>query len=189
MTLSRWLRDYLYITLGGNRKGRIRTYLNLMITMLLGGLWHGAAWRFVIWGGLHGAALAIHKCYIEWRGERKSAGFSIVLNVFLTFHFICFCWIFFRAPSMDAAGGMLNQIANHFNGQLLPQFVAGYSGVVALMIIGYVLHFVPKSVETAFATRMASLPFPVKAAWIVAIIFIVMQVKSSEIQPFIYFQF
>ena len=192
MTLSRWLRDYLYISLGGNRKGRGRTYVNLMITMLLGGLWHGASWRFIIWGGLHGMALAFHKRLREWSEEYGTIPedkTSRVVGAIITFHFVCFTWIFFRAPSMDAVGQMLTQMLFHFNAVILPDFVLGYKGVVLLMLAGYLLHLVPSGVERSFSQRIVALPFGLKAVWMVAIIFLVLQIKSAQIQPFIYFQF
>ncbi len=106
ISLSSWLRDYLYIPLGGNRKGPGRQYVNLLLTMLLGGLWHGAAWTFVIWGGLHGAFLALHKLWtrgkkIGTEGSPNSAGGWAVFFVkaFVTFHLVCLTWIFFRAES------------------------------------------------------------------------------------------
>ena len=103
MTLSAWLRDYLYIPLGGNRRGRARTYLNLMLTMLLGGLWHGASWNFVLWGGLHGAALALHKFV---RGERTHV-LPRVVSAPLTFLFVLLCWVPFRAQTFGATVEML----------------------------------------------------------------------------------
>lgn len=109
MTLSRFLRDYLYIPLGGNRKGKARRYLNLMATMLLGGLWHGAGWTFVIWGGLHGLYLAInhgwHTVRRAW-GQDPSLPLSRpvhMLSVLLTFLAVCIAWVFFRADNMDSA--------------------------------------------------------------------------------------
>ncbi len=192
MTLSRWLRDYLYISLGGNRKGRVRTYINLMITMLLGGLWHGASWRFIIWGGLHGAALAFHKKFKEWSEEYGTISedtASRLVGAIITFHFVCFTWIFFRAPSMEAVGQMLTRIFLHFNLPIVLDFIVGYKEVVLLMVIGYVLHFTPPSLEASFRRTVSTLPFALKAVWMVLIIFIVMQVKTAEIQPFIYFQF
>lgn len=108
MTLSRFLRDYLYITLGGNQKGPTRRYLNLMATMLLGGLWHGAGWTFVIWGGLHGLALVLHQA---WLGLRTRLGHDLsrssvagrISSIALTFLVVVFGWVFFRATSLDAA--------------------------------------------------------------------------------------
>ncbi|MEA2408734.1 MAG: alginate O-acetyltransferase complex protein AlgI, partial [Thermoleophilaceae bacterium] len=104
MTLSRWLRDYLYIPLGGSRGGRLRTYRNLMITMLLGGLWHGAAWTFVIWGGIHGGALSAER----WARERY-AGFRMPAWAawLVTFHVVCVAWVFFRAPDLGTAFDVL----------------------------------------------------------------------------------
>jgi D-alanyl-lipoteichoic acid acyltransferase DltB (MBOAT superfamily) len=192
ISLSTWLRDYLYISLGGNRKGKIRTYINQMITMLLGGLWHGASWRFIIWGALHGAALAFHKIYREWQDEYGSMAVGRAatrVNIVLTFHFVCFCWIFFRAPSMNAAGEMLMQILTNFNVSILFEFIAGYKGVMFLMLLGYILHFLPRHLELRVQQQITNLPFAYKAAWMLLIIIIVIQTKSAGIQPFIYFQF
>ena len=105
MTLSRWLRDYLYIPLGGNRHGALATARNLMVTMLLGGLWHGADWTFLIWGAMHGVALVADHA---WRRSAAFARFgggpiARVVDWALTFHFVCFAWLFFRSPSLDAA--------------------------------------------------------------------------------------
>ena len=101
MTLSRWLRDYLYIPLGGNRKGRVRTYVNLLVTMLLGGLWHGASWTFVIWGGIHGTGLAVERWRRDRRGAAREPGPArIWMQRLLTFNLVCFAWIFFRSDSI-----------------------------------------------------------------------------------------
>ncbi len=191
ISLSSWLRDYLYISLGGNKKGEVRTFINQMITMLLGGLWHGASWRFIIWGALHGISLSVHK-YFRKRpsaeAKPKTRGRKI-RNIIYTFHFVCFCWIFFRAPSMETVWQMLGQIFLHLNPQIFFQFIAGYKGVVMLMFIGYVLHFIPREVEIRFQEKLTALPFVYKAAWMVIIIIMVMQTKSAGVQPFIYFQF
>ena len=100
ISLSTWLRDYLYIPLGGSRRGTLRTQANLMITMLLGGLWHGAAWNFVVWGGLHGLALIVHKGWRRVVGVR-SAGLMAWLGPLLTFYWVCVAWVFFRTGSLD----------------------------------------------------------------------------------------
>jgi alginate O-acetyltransferase complex protein AlgI len=195
MSLSRWLRDYLYISLGGNRLGRVRTYFNLMITMLLGGLWHGASWRFIIWGGLHGAALAVHKWYTEKTGALSSmpqfsnSFASRFGRIFITFHFVCVCWIFFRATSLEAVGQMLHQILFSFNGQILFQFIAGYKVVMLLITTGFILHFIPERIELKTREHLVSSHFVLKAVWMISIIILVIQTKSAAIQPFIYFQF
>jgi alginate O-acetyltransferase complex protein AlgI len=195
ITLSRWLRDYLYISLGGNRKGKFRTYLNQMITMLLGGLWHGASWRFMIWGALHGFALAVHKIFRSWNNDEENTSdyspgkFSNVINILITFHFVCFCWIFFRAPNMQTVEEMLRQILFHLNPQLLFEFITGYKAVVTLMLIGYLLHFIPTSADQDLERRMTEMPLVYKATLMLVVIVIVIQTKSAAIQPFIYFQF
>ncbi|MEQ1744308.1 MAG: MBOAT family protein [Saprospiraceae bacterium] len=188
ISLSTWLRDYLYISLGGNRHGRARTYLNLLITMLLGGLWHGAATRFVIWGGLHGVALAVERWWKEVFPGSPGWGRRFFGGLW-TFHFVCFCWIFFRAPDLAAVQAMLGQIAYAFNPQVLPDFLAGYGAVVFWMTIGYGLHLLPATWELAAERRVTGLPLPAKAVLITLFVVLVMQVKSSDVQPFIYFQF
>ena len=106
ISLSSWLRDYLYMPLGGNRHGRLKTYRNLMLTMLLGGIWHGAAWKFVDWGALHGGGLAIERMLEPWlgrhaaRARRRGSSRSLVV-----FHFVCLAWIFFRAEDFDDGAG------------------------------------------------------------------------------------
>jgi len=195
ISLSTWLKDYLYISLGGNRKGRIRTYINLFITMLLGGLWHGAGFRFVLWGAMHGIALAIHKLYREVfpaKTEDRSPVrqfFITVLSAFITFHFVSFCWIFFRAENMETAMGMIRQIVFHFSPQIFFEFITGYKSVLLMMVIGYTLHFIPKSVELKTEKIVTNLPLLLKVSFMILVILLVVQFKSAEIQPFIYFQF
>lgn len=191
ISLSTWLRDYLYIPLGGNRKGVARTYINQLITMLLGGLWHGASWRFIIWGGLHGAGLAAHKFYRSRvaRPARRHGPLKNFARIFLTFQFVCFCWIFFRAADMATVGEILNQIFFHFNLSVLGDFLVGYKGVLMLMAIGYILHFLPREAELAAEETITTMPLAGKAAFMISVIILVMQTKSAGIQPFIYFQF
>jgi hypothetical protein len=120
MTLSRFLRDYLYIALGGNKKGRLRRYTNLMVTMLLGGLWHGAGWNFVLWGALHGAYLCLHQLWRHvWRGPAMAAW----LGVTLTFCCVVLGWVFFRASSLGDAWAIVRGMAM-LNGVALPNAVA-----------------------------------------------------------------
>ena len=192
ISLSSWLRDYLYISLGGNRKGKIRQYANLIITMFLGGLWHGASWNFVFWGMLHGVALAVHKFWMGVTGRKKgerSRGIRRFFGIVITFHFVCFCWIFFRNADFSASLDMLRQIFTTFRPGLFPQLIVGYWEVFALMALGFFLHFVPDSWEHACSKAVVRLPLIGKALLLVAIVYLVIQMKSSEIQPFIYFQF
>ena len=191
ISLSTWLRDYLYISLGGNRKGEARTYLNQMLTMLLGGLWHGASWRFIIWGALHGLALTVHKFYRSRFPQRKAVptGWGNLARILVTFHFVCFCWLFFRAANIATVGEMLGQIVYHFNFAVLPEFIQGYKVVMMLMVIGYLLHFIPREAELAAQETVTNMSLAGKAAFMISVIVLVIQTKSSGIQPFIYFQF
>ena len=193
ISLSSWLRDYLYIPLGGNRKGKAFTYINLIITMLLGGLWHGAALRFVLWGAIHGVALAVHKLLIQLFGFKASgedmSAWKRVISTALTFHVVCFAWIFFRADTMEKVGEMLTQIFMHFEPGVFLQFISGYYLIFTLMITGYVIHFMPKKVDLIIQQRVTCMPLWAKAMLLCVAIFIVIQMKSAEIVPFIYFQF
>ncbi len=195
ISLSSWLKDYLYISLGGNRKGRFRTYVNLMITMVLGGLWHGASVRFVIWGAIHGTALAVHKMTMSLFPSFKAQGIDMkspvrrAVGTLITFHVVCVGWIFFRADDMETVRQVFSQIFTSFDLSILPQFIVGYKGIAALMILGYALHFMPDSIEARAKRVVTSMPVLLQAVVISLLIWLVMQIKSGDIQPFIYFQF
>ena len=194
ISLSSWLRDYLYISLGGNRKGRLRTYLNLFITMLLGGLWHGAALRFVLWGALHGVALAVHKLWLQVVPGAKILGRDMslwrrLLGVVITFHIVCLGWLLFRAESMQSVELILHQIFYSFNSQLIGQVLSGYLFVAVLMGVGYLLHLMPGSVDSLACRVVVKSPMWLQVIMFAVVAWCVMQIKSSDVQPFIYFQF
>jgi alginate O-acetyltransferase complex protein AlgI len=154
MSLSRWLRDYLYVSLGGNRRGTLRTYLNLFATMLLGGLWHGASWNFVIWGGLHGAWLSLERAL---RGKRESgAAWPIrCLQAFLVFNGVCVTWVFFRAATPAEAAAVLGRIFRWAPGAAA---AAGYGWYrfLLIMILGSAWFFVPrKRLAVAWSASLA----------------------------------
>lgn len=186
ISLSTWLRDYLYIPLGGNRRGRARTYLNLLITMLLGGLWHGANLTFVVWGALHGVLLAATRAVREWLGlvgpPRTALGRA--LGVLLTFHLVCFCWLFFRAKSLDEAGLMLGQLATFstFHPNLDPR-------LLGVLSVGLLSHYVPDRWYERALGVFASLPVPAQAAVLLVLALSVREMASLEAVPFVYFQF
>ena len=189
ISLSSWLRDYLYIPLGGNRKGKLRQYLNLFATMLLGGLWHGASWKFVFWGAMHGIALAIEK-FASTFIKIKKTRFTHILGVLLTFHFVCFCWIYFRASSFEVANNVLAQIAKcNLSFSILIEVISAYKYIYLLLLIGYVIHFVPKKHKEYLQLAYTKTPLVVKPLILFLVIWLIVQVKSSEILPFIYFQF
>jgi len=193
ISLSSWLRDYLYIPLGGNRKGKARTYFHLAITMLLGGLWHGAALRFVLWGAIHGAALAIHKLLINLFGFKATGSampaWKRAFSTFFTFHLVCFTWIFFRADTMQKAKEILTQLFTRFEPRAFLQFVTGYRTIFILIVIGYLTHFIPKKIDLKLQQTITVIPLWAKALLLCMAIFFVIQMKNAEIVPFIYFQF
>lgn len=184
MSFSTWLRDYVYIPLGGNRQGRPRAYRNLMITMLLGGLWHGAAWGFVLWGGIHGVALIVHH---QW-ARRVPASFRearawAFLSLVLTFLFVAFSRIIFRAEDMDRALAMFRAVC--FFESSGPRMVDARSLLILPPLLG--LHYL--SYRRALVPFWERLPDSAFAAiygilWALALLFTPMNVR-----PFIYFQF
>ncbi|NSW93338.1 MAG: MBOAT family protein [Bacteroidales bacterium] len=190
ISLSRWLKDYLYIPLGGNRKGRLRTLLNLMVTMLLGGLWHGAAARFVLWGGLHGLGLVVHKIWLNITGGRiKSTGISKFLSVFLTFNFVTLCWIFFRAPDLDSSARMFHQITGNFHPGSYISLIPAYGTVFALILAGYLIHFLPEKIKESYRGLFIRMPLALQFIIILVVAVVLFQMRGSEIMPFIYFRF
>lgn len=192
ISLSSWLKDYLYISLGGNRHGKMRQYINLIITMLLGGLWHGASLNFILWGGMHGVALALDKmknAVLRRPKNYQSKGFMRFAGIVITFHIVCLAWIFFRQSDFDSAITMIRQIGTHFQPQIAGQWVVGYWASASLMLLGFLLHFLPSGLTEWTKRLVAKMPLVLQALLIVAVIYIIIQVKSSEIQPFIYFQF
>jgi D-alanyl-lipoteichoic acid acyltransferase DltB (MBOAT superfamily) len=190
ISLSQWLKDYLYIPLGGNRKGRVRTVLNLMVTMLLGGLWHGADLKFIIWGGLHGIGLAIGKIrsYIFGDGITRNRLFRI-LTVIVTFHFVSFCWIFFRATDTHSAFMILRQIFREFLPDSLSDIFTVYSGVVSMIAAGYLIHFIPEKLKESYRGLFIKIPVAVQMVIILLVGFMLYQMRTTEIMPFIYFRF
>jgi alginate O-acetyltransferase complex protein AlgI len=184
ISLSTWLRDYLYIPLGGNRRGVARTYVNLMITMLLGGLWHGPAWNFVAWGGYHGVLLATHRWWRERRGARDTAGGSgggVLLRRLVMFHLACVGWVLFRASSAA-------DIARFFSGLVRPGLVvtpaftrAAYWTAIALLV-----HQLCADREPG--RRFLAMPPLVQSTAYAAVVVLVF-LFSPGTQRFIYFQF
>jgi D-alanyl-lipoteichoic acid acyltransferase DltB (MBOAT superfamily) len=184
ISLSSWLRDYLYISLGGNRRGRIRTYANLMITMLLGGLWHGAAWKFVMWGFLHGMGLAVERVASGARQVSRSVWGPKPVAIVLVFHFVCLGWIFFRARDFQTGIAVIRAFGNW---SVFPELATPLT--LLLIALGFVMHFTPRDlvnrVETAL-WRMPSLAVGVACGLFVALI---EAFGLGGAAPFIYFQF
>lgn len=248
ISLSTWLKDFLYISVGGNRRGTFAGFLfpalfffglivwgityssvsnwpliisisglllftltfalsknkektmvtnvNLMTTMLLGGLWHGASLRFIIWGALHGIGLAVHKIFMEFFPEKKEGKKTVLtafwnfISVLLTFHFVTFCWLFFRAKDFTTALDIINNIGTiTFNPSQWETIIMGYKNVFVIMFIGYVWHFTPQKVIDAMRYTFDKTPLAGKAILLGFVYWLVYAAASAGPQPFIYFQF
>ena len=182
MTLSRWLRDYLYIPLGGSQKGRVRTYVNLMLTMILGGLWHGAATTFVAWGALHGAALALERAF--GLGVTRATGVTAMLRRVVTFHVVCASWVLFRSETFDAAATMFTRLFTA--GGPAPLVTPGVVGLIALMLG---MQLLPRDLGLRFGRGFARLPLLAQGAMVGCFIFLVVALGPRGVAPFIYFRF
>jgi alginate O-acetyltransferase complex protein AlgI len=178
MTLSRFLRDFLYIPLGGNRGGPLLTTRNLMLTMLLGGLWHGAAWTFVLWGALHGTALVVERQFAGWRR------WPAWLRWAITFHVVVLAWILFRSADLTIAGDILGQLVTPGPATLWTAPVV----VAVVAVIG--LQLVPEGWIETFRLRVEALHPVALGVGLAAVIMLVgATVPSEGVPPFIYFQF
>ncbi len=237
MSLSSWLKDYLYIPMGGNRGASPFTYLsltlmlavivllsgklwlvpvfagviglfalimylvpafrltvstniNLMMTMLIGGLWHGASWMFVIWGGLNGLGVVVYKLWRKISPWENSNHWVVHFwKIFITFNFITFTRIWFRGESMQGTMDLMNQVAGNFGWAQVPVMLLSYWKVFAIMLLGYILHWLPGALKDNWMNRFIAAPVYVKVIISSAVVFIVYQSISSGLQPFIYFQF
>jgi len=184
ISLSLWFRDYLYIPLGGNRRGKARRCVNFLIVMGLCGFWQGASWNFIIWGLMHGAGLVA----CSFLSGRLS-GWRRMVGVFLTFHFVCLAWIFFRAESIGVAFDVMRQVTCALEIGTAGSFLVAYWQIVALICAGYALHFLPAKVKNGSAHMVSRLPLPVQSLLLATAIWCAMQLKTSAAAPFIYLQF
>ena len=185
ISLSTWLRDYLYIPLGGSRDGTGRTYLNLMLTMLLGGLWHGASWTFVVWGGLQGMYLIGHRL---WAGQKvafelnRTRWWPWVSRV-LMFHAVCLGWVFFRAPTFRLASTMLKQLGSQGATTLVVWPVA------LTLVVGIFGQYAPRMWRRGIETTMSRMPMAANGAMLALGVYVIELLGPTGVAPFIYFQF
>jgi D-alanyl-lipoteichoic acid acyltransferase DltB (MBOAT superfamily) len=178
ITLSRFLRDFLYIPFGGSRHGKVKTVRNLMATMLLGGLWHGAAWTFVLWGGIHGAAQAVEHVF------RDKVHIPRWLGWLLTFHIVCAAWVLFRSPDIGVAGDVFAQMLTGGAATL----ISGPALVLVLIVIG--LQLIPPKPMDAIQLRVqAWSPAALGATLFLVILLVGATIPDGGVPPFIYFQF
>jgi alginate O-acetyltransferase complex protein AlgI len=237
ISLSSWLKDYLYIPMGGNRGGSLFTYLslitilifiillagklwlaplftiiivfiwllarlfpglrltistniNIMMTMLLGGLWHGSSWMFVLWGGLNGVGVVVYKFWKKISPyENSTHWLANFWKIFITFNFITFTRIWFRGESMQGTYDLLHQVSTSFGWLLLPEMISTYWKVFIVMIFGYVVHWLPESLKIRYRDWFINTPVYLKIIICTIVVFIIYQSLSAELQPFIYFQF
>ncbi|HET8963344.1 MAG TPA: MBOAT family O-acyltransferase, partial [Chitinophagales bacterium] len=184
------LRDYLYIPLGGNKKGKRKTYINLMITMLLGGLWHGASWNFVIYGGLHGIYLSIHRMFFNHSKAKpkkiEKLTFSVVLSIFFTFLLVTFSRIFFRSTSWSTTELFFSRIYNWESSEYNIWF---FTTTFTYLAVIYTLDILEYSTgKHTYLLDIKSKPFryAILSGFLILTVFFMFQTKTT---PFIYFKF
>lgn len=237
ISLSSWLKDYLYIPMGGNKSGSVFSYIslfiivffisilsgsiwvpiaiaagmatvyfigkvlpafrewistniNLMMTMLLGGLWHGASWNFVVWGGLNGLGIVVFKLWNKvspWSDKDK--WYNRFIGILFTFNFITFTRIWFRSADFDIAAQVFSQISTNLSFNIGFEVLAGYKWVFLTMLLGFVIHWLPSTWKNGYKNAFIRLPYFGQVAVAFIISFFLYQILSSDMQPFIYFAF
>lgn len=189
ISLSTWLRDYVYIPLGGNRKGVFRTYLNNFLTMLIGGLWHGAAWKFVFWGGMHGIGLALHKMCKPWLSRLPDNFFISFFSWAITFIYVSFLWIFFRAADFSDSILIIKNIFTDFHINYFPQFFEVRKIWCLMIALLFIFHFIPQSWGEKLEVLYLKSNWLIKLIIFIIVVQLVIEFMTEEVAPFIYFQF
>lgn len=187
ISLSTWFRDYLYIPLGGNRKGTLRMYANNFITMLVAGLWHGASWMFVIWGALHGFGLCVHKFFSrQLRITIPSTLWGNALSWLITYVYVCFAWSFFRSQSLTQLGTMYNKITADFSWAYLSPFVYARPLWTVCLLGAMLTYLIPERTYTRLQLRFITLPWLAKFLLFIVCVQLAIEVAQEDVQPFIY---
>lgn len=189
ISLSSWLRDYLYIPLGGNRKGTFRTYVNNFLTMLIGGLWHGAAWKFVFWGAMHGIGLAVHKACQPVLKKIPDNFLTVFISWALTFVYVSLLWVFFRAASFEDSILIIKNIFVDFTLRQIPQFAVARPEWCIMMVSLIICHFIPVKWGEGMEKFFIRSPWVIKLGIFLIVVQLVIEFMTSEVAPFIYFQF
>lgn len=191
ISLSTWLQEYLYIPLGGNRKGEVRRYINLFLTMALGGLWHGANYTFIVWGVLHGIALCVHKLFMKLRKNKKGTFVGALISGILTYIFVCICWVFFRAENFDIALDVLRRMFIWENG-ITHIFSWSVFGIAVIAISSIVTWYKSKKNGSTSINGFYPIMNLNKISSLVILftfLFFIFCVAYTNANPFIYFQF
>lgn len=189
ISLSTWFRDYVYIPLGGNRKGKARTLLNNFLTMVVAGLWHGSTWMFVIWGALHGLGLVVHKLCRPWLRKIPDNGLSKAFGWLLTMAFVTVCWVFFRAGSLQDCQEIFTRIGTTFDLAYVAPFWAARRLWCILLAVSIAGLLIPPRHYNRAQARFTRLPWLVIFLVFVIAVQLVIQLRAGDIQPFIYYQF
>ncbi len=190
ISLSTWLRDYLYIPLGGSKHSSARTYRNLFITFLLGGLWHGAAWTFIVWGLMHGLYLMLERMVALRRGKERTPRSASpwapgrLLRMIWVFHLVCFTWIFFRSETFADAADMLRQIGTAWRA---PEMITG--AVLLALVVGWFSQFMDGARLSRLWDRFMQWHPVAQGAAAAAVLIVILALGPKGVAPFIYFQF
>lgn len=189
ISLSTWFRDYLYIPMGGNRFGRARTYFNNLVTMLVAGLWHGSSMMFILWGGIHGLGLVVNKMNKPWLKKLPDNIWINGTSRLLTFVFVAIAWVFFRSESVSGACELLTRSITDFDIAYLEPFIIARPWWCVLVLIPLIAQCVSDRGFVRLQTRFICLPWIVKLLLFSLVIQIMLQFQTSNVQPFIYYQF
>lgn len=189
ISLSTWLRDYVYIPLGGNRKGTLRTYVNNFLTMLVGGLWHGAAWKFVFWGAMHGVGLAVHKACQPMLRRLPDIWIVRALSWGLTMVYVSLLFVFFRAASWEDSWLIVKNIFTNFSLDYVVPFFTVRKVWAVMMVVIIGSHCLPSRVYDRLENWFVKAPWAVKLLIFVVVVQLVIEFMTENVAPFIYFQF
>lgn len=189
ISLSTWFRDYLYIPLGGSRRGRLRTYFNNLFTMTVAGLWHGSTLMFVFWGAIHGLGLVIYKSLKQFLDLIPNTLPVRIISWIITFTYVSVAWIYFRSPDVDTCGTILERITSDFDIAYLIPFVEARPEWTIMVFGALLIHALRERTATRIQTRFIMLPWILKLIIFTAAIQLVIEFHTSNVQPFIYYQF
>lgn len=190
ISLSTWFRDYFYIPLGGNRRGQGRMYLNLFLTMLLAGVWHGASWMFAIWGALHGLALVVHKAARRlWLARVPDTRLVRLCSWLLTMQFVMIAWVFFRARSLEVCCQVFSRVSTDFDWAYLAPFISARTLWFVLVVLALLLHGMRRSQLDRLQARFVRLHWSLQALSLLIVAQLALQMQQAGVQPFIYSNF